>query len=127
VVLIVVLAVFAVTMGLAGVWARRIVFEHRHQRLVEARVQVRWLADAGLRRAAAQLAANPEYDGEEWSIADKELDRSASALVSIRVEPSDDGRGRFRLTVEAHYPEKEPCVRATKAIDFTPPSSEPAT
>ena len=125
-VLIVVLAVFAVTIGLAGVWTRRIVADHRQQRRVDQRTQALWLADAGVRRAAAQVTANSDYQGEEWSIAAEELDQSYSAVVILRVEPSAEARDAFRIIAEARCPGQNARVRTTKTVFYTPPNSEPA-
>jgi hypothetical protein len=124
-VLIVLLAVFAVTMTLAGVWARRVVVEHRHQRRTDEQAQVTWLAVAGLRRAAARLTADPAYDGEEWLIAAEDLKRADSARVLLTVQPSDDsGGGAIRIVAEARYPDKQARVRVTESVYFTPPNTE---
>jgi Tfp pilus assembly protein PilX len=125
-VLIVLLAVFAVTMALAGLWARRIVSEHRLAHRVAQRAQAQWLAEAGVRRAAAQLTADPNFTGEEWSIAADDLGQSYSALVVLSIEPVADAPGSYRITAEARCPEQKPRVRITKTVAFTPPNSEPA-
>lgn len=124
-VLIVLLAVFAVTIGLAGVWTRRIVSEHRRLHRVGQQVQARWIAEAGVRRAVARLAADPQFDGEEWGIAADELGQNYSAAVILRVEPSDGAPGNFRITAEARCPKQDPRVRITKTVTYSPPISEP--
>ena len=48
---IIVIAVLAMTMAFAGVWARRIVIERRAARRADEQQQARWLAEAGVRRA----------------------------------------------------------------------------
>jgi hypothetical protein len=126
VVLIVLLAVFAVTIALAGLWTRRIVSEHRHLRRVAQRTQAQWLAEAGVRRAAAQLAADPKFSGEEWSIAADGLGQSYTALVILRIAPDADAPGSYLITAEACCPEQDPRIRASKTVTFTPPNSEPA-
>jgi hypothetical protein len=124
-VLIVLLAVFAVTIGLAGVWTRRIVADHRQQRRAAQRVQASWLAEAGVRRAAAQVIANPDYQGEEWSIAAEELGQSYAAVVILRIEPSADADAS-QIVAEARCPEQNARVRITRTVLYTPPKSEPA-
>jgi len=124
-VLIILIAVFAVIMALAAVWAKRTVVEHRRQRRVEQRAQAEWLAEAGVRRAAARLSIDPEYDGETWSIDANELNQRASAEVEIQIEPVTDS-ANLRLIARARYPAREPRVQSTKTIEFTPPLSEPA-
>lgn len=124
-VLIILIAVFAVVMALAAVWAKRMVVEHRRQRRVEQLAQAEWLAEAGVRRAAARLSLDPEYDGETWSIDASELNQRASAEVEIQIEPVTDSAS-FRLIARARYPAREPRVQSTKTIEFTPSQSEPA-
>ena len=50
---IIVIAVLAMTMAFAGVWARRIVMERRAARRAEEQQQARWLAEAGVRSLAS--------------------------------------------------------------------------
>jgi type II secretory pathway component PulK len=119
--LLIILVVFAVTMALAGVWTRRTLTAHRGQRLAAERLQVRWLAEAGVRRAAAQLSADGAYDGEEWTIPGGDLKLAGSAGVLIRVELVDSD-GRFRLTARARYPQDDVRVQFTKTATFTPPN-----
>jgi hypothetical protein len=120
---IIVLVLFAVTFTLAAVWAKRLLSERRGQVRAEQRIQAEWLSEAGVRRAAAQLSANAEYDGEEWLIDDAELNRPKPASVLISVEPGADPN-QFRLIARARYPHKQPRVQATKTVTFSPPSSE---
>ena len=85
---IIVIAVLAMTMAFAGVWARRIVMERRAARRAEEQQQARWLAEAGVRRAAARLSADPASAGETWLIAAAEIDRPSPAEIEIVVEPA---------------------------------------
>jgi type II secretory pathway component PulK len=119
--MIIVLAVFAVVAILAGVWCRRIVYERRHQRLVDQRIQAEWLAEAGVRRAAAQLAVDGEYRGETWHIEGSELESPSPAVVDIRVEPLDSAAANVRIVAQARYPEGARPARFTKSVTFTPP------
>jgi type II secretory pathway component PulK len=121
--MLIILVVFAVTMALAGVWTRRTLTAHRGQRLAAERLQVRWLAEAGVRRAAARLSAVDGYAGEEWTIPGEKLKLAGSAGVLIRVEPADDD-GRFRLTARARYPHDDVRVQFTKTVTFTPANHE---
>jgi type II secretory pathway component PulK len=118
--LLIILVVFAVTMALAGVWTRRTLTAHRGQQLAAERLQARWLAEAGVRRAAAQLSANADYDGEEWTIAAKDLQLRQPASVLIQVEPAEEG-GQYRLTARARYPQEDHRAQVTKTVTFTPP------
>jgi Tfp pilus assembly protein PilX len=139
-VLIILIAVFAVVMALAAVWGKRMVGDYRRQRRVEQRAQAEWLAEAGVRRAAARLTIDPEYDGETWNISAQELNQQAGAAVEISVEPlaasaaapettadaDTPTNPTYRLTARARYPAPEPRVQSTKIIEFTPTPSEPA-
>lgn len=116
VVLIVLLAVFAIVATIAGAWARSVVQDRRVEALRRDRVQVRWLAEAGVRRAAARLSADPAYVGETWQIAASELGRPESAAVTIHIEPVVDGAGQVRLTARARYPQSHPRVRESKTV-----------
>jgi Tfp pilus assembly protein PilX len=56
-----------------------------HRRLVrdqERRLQAEWLAESGVRRALARLAANPDYPGETWSIASDALPSPGPDIAS---------------------------------------------
>jgi type II secretory pathway component PulK len=118
--LLIILVVFAVTMALAGVWTRRTLTSHRGQQLAAERLQARWLAEAGVRRAAAQLSADADYDGEQWTIAAEDLQLRQSAGVLIQVEPAEED-GQYRLTARARYPQNEHRAQVTKTVTFTPP------
>ncbi len=56
----------------------------------ERQLQAEWLAEAGIQRGLARLAADPAYTGESWDIPARELDSPDSALVTIT------GRARAR-------------------------------
>jgi hypothetical protein len=120
---IIVIVLFAVTFALAAVWAKRLLAERRSQILAEERVQTEWLAEAGVRRAAAQLSANAEYDGELWKIEPAEISRPKPASVLVTVEPGAPPN-EFRLTARARYPHNQPHVQITKTVAFSAPSTE---
>lgn len=122
---IIVIAVLAMTIAFAGVWARRIVMERRAARRAEEQQQARWLAEAGVRRAAARLSADPAYTGETWLIDAAEIDRPSSAEIEISIVPGDSATAPATLVAKARYPLDEPRVRSTKSIIFTPPIREP--
>jgi type II secretory pathway component PulK len=120
---VVVLAVFAVTMILAGVWTRQLISENRSQRLAADRMQARWLAEAGVRRAAAQLMDDENYDGQQWHVAAEELGGAHPAMVQIRVEAGESS-GQFKLIARARYPARNHRAQVTKTVHFTLPSEE---
>ena len=64
--------------------------------------QAEWLAESGIERAAARLAANHEYAGETWTIPPAVL--AEGGLVRIVVETPSGQPGRRVVRVEAEYP-----------------------
>lgn len=71
----------------------------------QMRLQAVWLAEAGLERAAAQVAANADYAGETWKIAAADLDGIHTGRVVITVQPGGDAAEMRRVKVTATYPE----------------------
>jgi len=118
VVLIALLAVFAVVAIVAGGWARSVVQDRRLHGLQHDRVQARWLAEAGVRRGAARLLADSAYTGETWQIPASELGRSESAAVVIHLEPVVESSAKVRITARAKYPQSHPRVRESKTVVF---------
>lgn len=78
---------------------------HRQAQRYAAQTQAVWLAEAGLSRAAAQLARQSDYAGETWPapVGSREDDVGE---VTIRIEPKTDEATR-RVVVEAVYPPHE--------------------
>ncbi len=84
----------------------------------ERKLQAEWLAQSGIDRALARLAAQPDYPGETWKLAARDLNLSEldptsngpAALVHIAVErPKDVGTAQRRLIkVRADYPPDAP-------------------
>ena len=81
------------------------------------RHQARWLAEAGIERAAARLATEAEYRGETWQISAAELPAggqaaSEPAIVEIEVQAPTASSGQRvderRLRVRAAYPRDLP-------------------
>lgn len=105
--MIVVIALFAVAVALMGVWIRGSL-SHQHQvRRWHQQSQTIWLAESGLRRAAAQLASNPNYEKESWQIDADSLGGNHAAQVDIIVEAleqSEPAVQSVRLTAVALYP-----------------------
>lgn len=68
------------------------------------RLQTAWLAESGLDRAAARLAADPAYAGETWKIDAGRLGGQDFAAVVIRVEKEESQSHLRRVVVAAAYP-----------------------
>jgi hypothetical protein len=116
--LIMVLISLSVVMALAASWMRTISLERRHVRASADRLQAEFLAASGMRRAAAQLAADGGYAGETWRIDGESLGTVDGATVVIRVAADSAGPRRRRVTVEASYPD-DPSRRARQTQQAT--------
>jgi hypothetical protein len=114
-----VIAVFAIAATLCTLWARLSLQHQRDQRLAEERVQAAWLAEAGVRRGAANWSRDPAFVGETWEIAGVEIDRPSGAAVVIQVFPDGADPRAARIEVRVRYPAKRPRVSLTKTLLFT--------
>jgi Tfp pilus assembly protein PilV len=117
--LVVLIAVLAISLGLAGVWAQTIIRENRRMTEKQWRVQATRLAEAGLRRAAARRAGDPQFQEETWSIPADQLGGKYAAAVRIRVSP-DDGLTAIQYQATAEYP-----AGATRRAQITKLLSSP--
>ena len=98
---IVVLALLAVATTLFGVWARAAIRQERQLRQREYQVQSYRLAGAGIGRAIARLAEDPDYTGETWNISAEDLAGRHAARVRITTDPSASGESALvRVTAE---------------------------
>ena len=67
--------------------------------------QAMWLAESGLERAAARLAADAAYEGETWHLPADLLGTLYEGVVKIQVETIPDKPQRRLVHVEADYPD----------------------
>src|SRR5580704_14652573 len=72
-VMIGVLVSLTIVTALVAGWTSDCISRIAKSRQAEHRLQADWLAESGLDRAAARLAANRGYRGEDWTIAPAEL------------------------------------------------------
>jgi len=86
----------------------------RRQMRNEAQLeQTRWLMDAGLRQAIANLEQQPDYAGQRIQLSSK-VDKYASAVVDIKVKPIEDSPGKVSVNVTAELGDIEDEVLKTK-------------
>jgi len=101
------------------------VAERRRVETASWQVQAAWLAESGIERAAAQLAADPDYRGETWNLSTDALGGPHEAVVTIQVETIPQRQQRRLVHVRADYPD-HPQHRARQskqvAIDVRPSS-----
>lgn len=82
--------------------------------------QVRWLVDAGVRKAIANLEQEPEYEGERFVVT-PQIYNNLVANVEINVEPTDSESGQVCVVVTAtlHKADEEfSKVKRTKELVF---------
>ena len=71
----------------------------------ERRLQAEWLAESGVARAAARVAAErDDYRGETWEITAAALGASDPGRVAIVVAPVKGDDRHRRVDVRADYP-----------------------
>src|SRR5206468_3180820 len=89
---------------------------HRDQiRGQERKIQAEWLAQSGIDRALARPAAKPDYTGETWELAPRDLDlressgmeRGPAAIVVITIEQpksASTSADQRLIKVQADFP-----------------------
>ncbi len=103
-----VLACLALVTVLAGVWLRMLALERQQARSQQFTLQAEYLADSGLQRATAQLAANAAYRGESWEPSADALGLPMPAKVIIEVEPKQDNPQARSIRVSAELAGRGP-------------------
>lgn len=103
IVLIAVVALFAISLTLFGVWAQAAVRHQQRIRNQQFRVQAVRLAEAGVRRAVARRLADPQYETEVWRVPAEMLDKSHAAEVRIRVA-AGGAAGTLQYEATAEFP-----------------------
>lgn len=117
-ILIMVLVALALLAALGGTLLRWASMEHKLLRSQAEAGQARWLAEAGVERAAAQLTDDLKYAGETWDIAAADLPAGA-ARVRIVVKPLAGDADRSSIVVDVEYPlESDVASRVHKEVVF---------
>jgi hypothetical protein len=104
-VLLVVLVCLALATGMFVLVVKQVGAERKELELNQWSLQAAWLAEAGVERAAAKLAADPKYLGETWTISAAELAGDEGGVVRIRVETVVGKPERRTVHIEADYPD----------------------
>ncbi|MGA2058917.1 MAG: pilus assembly PilX N-terminal domain-containing protein [Thermoguttaceae bacterium] len=118
VILILVLACLAIASVLLITGIKLALSSHRVSRTFGWSVQAQWLAESGLERAAAQLAADADYSGETWKISAKDLDGDDAGTVKIDVKPVPEHDNRRLVKVETDFPD-DPLDRVQYSKELT--------
>jgi type II secretory pathway component PulK len=109
--LVVVLAALAVATLLFMAAMKMILIQRKTIELGSRQLQAGLLAESGIQRAAARLAADKDYHGESWKIAAEDLGGRDGGIVTIKVEPVSGKADRRAVDVKADFP-PEPDQRA---------------
>ena len=127
VVLIMALVCLALITAIGGALLRWALMEHNLLRSREQASQARWLAEAGVERAAAKLASAEEsaeqevqptgYTGETWLVPAVDLPDGRSARVRVEVAPMEGGRRSIEVEVEYPFESGTP-VRVHKRVVY---------
>lgn len=84
---------------------KQAVLSRQETDLERFRVQAEWLAESGAGRAAARIAADPAYPGEDWLLPAAELGGPHAGRVQIQVKPIAGQSRELRVRVVADYPD----------------------
>lgn len=114
--LVVALACLAIVMAIVGVMLQGALRARRQLHVERDLRQVELLLEAGLDRAAFQLADDDAYAGETWRIPANDLLRRGDGEVVIVAERSGDAEP-WRVRIVAEYPVGTPAsVRRTQTF-----------
>jgi Tfp pilus assembly protein PilX len=102
---VVVLVCLVLIALIGGTLLRTGLVQRRRLQMEEGKLQAEWLAESGLERAAARLAAAPDYRGETWRVPAADLGGRGPGTVTIAVEPVAAQPGRRTVRVQADYPD----------------------
>jgi Tfp pilus assembly protein PilX len=125
-VLIIALVCLVLVAAMGGTLLRWAAMEHKLLRAKEDESQARWLAEAGIERAAAQLGEATNYTGETWDIAAVDLPSAEPARVPLNVKPIEGQTRRRTIEVAVEYPfESGTPTRLRKEIIYQLPGETP--
>src|SRR5487761_1135988 len=103
-VLIMALVCLVLVTALGGALLRWAAMEHKFLRSRDQQSQARWLAEAGVERAAARMAGDARYTGEVWKVAAGELPAGETARVRLQVTVIEGQPRQRSIEVDVEYP-----------------------
>jgi Tfp pilus assembly protein PilX len=107
-VLILALLCLAVLAVVQGSLLKSLVAQRRMLREQAHRHQARWLAEAGVERAAWRLRADTAYRGETWELTAEELGSEYAGAIEIEVENVTEHPNNRLVRVRGLYPRDLP-------------------
>jgi type II secretory pathway component PulK len=110
---------------LTGTLVRWAAMEHKLIRVEENESQARWLAEAGIERAAVNLVADAGYSGETWDLDATQLPSREKAQVRLKITPVENQERARTIEVDVEYglAGKTP-IRLHKEVIYQFPSGE---
>jgi len=104
---------------------RTALLQYKQVRNQELEAQALWLAEAGIERAAARLARDPNYAGETWQITLSPADKPMPASVTIAVVAKTATQPAQHVTVVAVYPtDRAQRAQVTKTVTVARPPTK---
>jgi type II secretory pathway component PulK len=105
--LVIALVTLLVVTSIMGSIMHALLTELRQTRQTAIEVQAQWLADAGVERAAARLAANPSYERETWKVdlPDSSSVPESHGVVEVKIERGVSEK-TAQIIVHANYPDE---------------------
>jgi type II secretory pathway component PulK len=103
--LILVMTCLAIASALLVTGVKLAVTSHRLTRSFSWTVQARWLAESGIERAAAKLAADENYSGETWTIPAEILGGENAGQVKIDIQAVPDRKNSRLVKALAIFPD----------------------
>lgn len=95
---------------------RTVAQSRQQEQMASLRLQAELLAGAGLDRARAQLADDPDYAGETWAVSAAEL-APGTAGAEVLIEVKRQTAGAATITVVSSYPHgTDRAVKFTRTI-----------
>jgi type II secretory pathway pseudopilin PulG len=89
---------------------------HRQVMMRQRQVQVQWLAESAIDRAATRLHRDDSYRGETWQLSPEAMGSRWSAHVTIHVESSEPGNTRFVHVTVVYSRADLPGIRYEKQV-----------
>jgi Tfp pilus assembly protein PilX len=103
-ILVVLVVLVAVASVLSAAILRTALLRSQAVQSEARRVQAVWLAESGVERAAARLAADSKYAGETWNLAPEVIGGPDPAAVKIEVSAVAERPDSRLVRVQADYP-----------------------
>ena len=131
--MIIVMVLLLVLSSVTITTVRAVIAQRKQFEIEKRHWQADWLLDAGLSRAAAQLASNADYSGETWKLSASEFSGSGSPLSGdavVVIEPramTEAGSAR-RWIVQVSLPsdQEQPIRRQAELSGSSQTAANPA-